>query len=202
MKRETLERPAFLLYASNIMAKREWRSMAFDARGLWASMLMECWTNQEIPSGSNGQLACYLGTDDAELQRLLPHVMWYFEAIGDDIICPALEKYRDEQDARVAKQKAGGIRGAAKTNSTRKPSPDKAIRQPASNPTSNPQVPRRANVGSLSQIKPNQTKPTQSLGKDLPSTDKGESPAYTEWMSEGKGKPSINDDYERMSNGY
>ena len=159
MKRETVDRPAFMMYAANILAKREFRSMTFAERGLWITLILECWPNQEIPANEN-QLSEYIGFPLGDLQRTLPKVLWYFERTGEEFYCPTLEKYRDEQDARKAKQAAGGRHGAAKTNSKRSSS--------SKYPASSPQVPCRGSVESLDQIKTDQNKPTQSLKKELP----------------------------------
>ena len=59
MKRPTIERPAYMEYAANILAKREWRSMTLAERGLWISMKLECWPNQGIPADET-QLSHYL----------------------------------------------------------------------------------------------------------------------------------------------
>ena len=204
MVRKTVDRPAFLMYAANVLAKREFRSMTLAQRGLWITMVLECWPNQEIPNECNHGLADYLGRADEELTPLLPAVMWYFEQRGEDLFCPTLEKYRDEVDARHEKQKAGGKKGAAKTNESRNQLNAKDDEHdsstPTSTPTSTPKAPRRGSSGSLDQTKPNQTK-TKQPGKDLPLNDKGEIPAFTEWMNEGSGK-SASSDYERASNGY
>ena len=176
MKRETLERPAFLMFAANILAKREWRSMTSSAKGLWIDMVLECWPNQEIPANPS-QLAAFVHRTDSEIAIDLPAVMWFFEVRGDELFCPTMEKYRDEQDARLAKQAAGGKRGAAKTNNARKPQPAKELKHHASKPASTTQAPRRDTVGSLDQIKSSQTKTSQSLEESS-----SESPAYKEWM--------------------
>ena len=162
MKRPTLERPAYMEYAANILAKREWRSMTLAERGLWITMKLECWPNQEIPAHLK-ELSDFLGISVEELTSSLPKVMWHFDSTGDDIFCPSLENYRDEQDARIAKQAAGGKRGAAKTNAKRLNPPTEALIQPASIS----QVPRRAGVESLDQIRLDQNKPRQPLKKEL-----------------------------------
>ena len=167
MARETLDRPAFLMYAANILAKREFRGMTFEQRGLWITMILECWPNQEIPNECNHGLANYLGRDGEELTRLLPAVMWYFEERGEDLFCPTLEKYRDEQDARHKKLKEGGERGADKTNANRKDLKRKEVKAdsatPTATPTATPQPPHRPSDGLLYQIKPNQTKSNPAI---------------------------------------
>ena len=162
MKRPTIERPAYMEYAANILAKREWRSMTLAERGLWISMKLECWPNQGIPADET-QLSHYLRISEDELRHNLPQVMWHFDSTSEDIFCPSLEKYRDEQDARIAKQAAGGKRGAAKTNAKRSNPPAEALIQPAGSS----QAPRRAGVESLDQIRLDQKKPSQPLKKDL-----------------------------------
>jgi len=164
MRRETLERPAYMEYAANLLARREMRSMTLAERGLMFTMKLECWPNQGIPADVD-ELSAYLGITVEELRLNLPKVMWHFEISGNDICCPSLEKYRDEQDARIAKQAAGGRLGAAKTNGKRLDPVIEAQRQPASNS----RVTRRASVESLDQIRSDQKKPNQPLGKDLSS---------------------------------
>lgn len=169
MKRETLERPAYMEYPANILAREEYRGMSLSERGLMYMMKKECWVNQEIPADIK-VLAAYLHVSVSEIESCLPNVMWYFKNDGKKIACPSLEKYRDEQDARYAKQVEGGRRGASKTNDKRKTGRgDSAEDQPSGMP----QVPRRAGVGSLDQTKPIQIKPARN--------DEG-CVAYQDWV--------------------
>lgn len=179
MKRKTIDRPAFMFYAANVSAKSEWRRMPFAERGLFLTMLMECWVNQEIPADPMN-LASYLYSDHTEVCNLLSGVMWHFDIRDGQIFCPSLEKYRDEQDARIAKQSEGGKRGAAKVNGSRKAASTKDSKYPASTP----QVP----CESLGKTRPDQTRPTQPVEESSSEVD----PFHSEFISS----------YDKASNGY
>ena len=52
--------PAFLCYASNIIADKRYRLMTPSERFVWVSIYLECWPNNAVPANSI-ELAKYLG---------------------------------------------------------------------------------------------------------------------------------------------
>ena len=90
--------------------------MNLSQRGLLFTMRLECWTNQSIPSLSN-ELAKYLGFTYQEISDALSsEVISYFNDSGGVYNCPELEDYRLHLNEQREKQRAGGKKGAAKTN--------------------------------------------------------------------------------------
>ena len=192
--------PAYQEYASNMMARAEYRVMSLLERGLMDTMRRECWVNHGVPADP-AVLAKFLGYDLGEIRAALPAVMPIFALQNGKIVCPELDDYRAHLGGIRVKQAEGGKKGAAKTNGKHKPS-EPNEEQGAQASSSNPRVTRDSTRESLVKSSSVKSSTTQSLKKDFPHADKGESPAYTEWMNEGSGKTTINDEYERASNGY
>jgi uncharacterized protein YdaU (DUF1376 family) len=127
--------PAFMFYASDAMADRRYRLMTLAERGLYISMLCECWVNFTVPSNKS-QLAKLLGYQEVEIEanlteRLLSH---FYKSEPDlassDLASFDIEKYRKEVLERRAKLEAAGKRGAQAKQ-------DKA-QNDASHPSSHP----------------------------------------------------------------
>jgi hypothetical protein len=104
--------PYFPLYASNIIASKYYRLMNLEERGLWISILMECWPNISVPRGVE-ELTAYLGTRDGEIsQESLSKVLKVFQIRGDQIFSQELDDQRRDYLERREKQSAGGKMGA------------------------------------------------------------------------------------------
>ena len=58
--------PAFQEYASDLLAKREFRMMTLAERGLLMTMRLECWVNKSVPS-SKSELALMFGVSEQEM---------------------------------------------------------------------------------------------------------------------------------------
>lgn len=116
--------PAFQEYASDMIARFEYRTLTLPQRGLLYSMRLECWVNQFLPE-SPAVLARILGFDHAEVAAELPYVMPFFACENGRITSPELEAYRAHIEDIRERKSSGGKRGAAKTNAGRKPKPCK-----------------------------------------------------------------------------
>jgi len=55
-----MKAPAFLCYASNIIADKRYKLMTPSERFVWVSIYLECWPNQSVPTKLD-ELAKYLG---------------------------------------------------------------------------------------------------------------------------------------------
>jgi uncharacterized protein YdaU (DUF1376 family) len=110
--------PAYMEYASDMLAKREYRLLSLAARGLLQTMRYECWVNKSLPSDP-GDLARIVGFPRDEIAALLPAVMFAFHDDGKNIVCPELENYRAHRAEIRAAQREGGKNGAAITNKKR-----------------------------------------------------------------------------------
>jgi hypothetical protein len=190
MKRQTIDRPAFMLYAANLSVKREWRRMPLAERGLFLTMLMECWINQEIPADIPS-LASYLYLDSGEVANLLPGVMWYFSTREGELFCPSLDQYRDEQDKRIERQSAGGKKSAEKMHSHRKTMNSNDSLGGSQVTHKQPMSKLRVAHSSLDQSRPDQNKSNQSPGGDSTNLD----PFVADYVNHES-------DYDKASKGY
>lgn len=106
--------PYFPLYAANIIASKRYRLMNLQERGLWISILMECWPNISVPNDVE-ELTAYLGARDGEIsQQCLDKVLEVFQTRGDQIFSQELDDKRRDFHERRLKQSAGGKIGAEK----------------------------------------------------------------------------------------
>lgn len=90
--------PAYLEYAADLLANRQFRLMTFGERGLLSTMKYECWVNGSVPADPS-KLARLLGEPPETMSQLLtPAVLDFFhEGFSPDgqvLICPDLEQYR------------------------------------------------------------------------------------------------------------
>lgn len=119
MQTQNREPPAFQEYASDMIARREYRAMSLAERGLLYSLRLECWTNRTAPSDP-AILAKVLGYSVEEIRAALPTVLAFFTTAGGDIFSAELDAYRAHL-ARIQNAKIEGAkRGAAITNKKRK----------------------------------------------------------------------------------
>ncbi len=144
--------PAFLCYASNIIANKQYRLMMPLERSIWVSIYLECWPNRAVPADPI-ELAKYLGFSVADVKvGLTANVLSFFKEINGELICPELEEYRETQRERNLKKSLGGKKGAERK------------RRMASSRVGNVEgVPK----GSLIQSNLIQTKPNQSLKNSI-----------------------------------
>ena len=107
--------PAFQEYASDFLAKREFRMMSLSERGLLMTMRFECWVNKFVPS-DRSELAVMFGISDQDVQAYLtPRVLSFFKKVGTDLICIELEAYRQNQEATKVALSEGGRNGGKAT---------------------------------------------------------------------------------------
>ena len=107
--------PAFQEYASDLLAKREFRMMTLAERGLLMTMRLECWVNKSVPSSSS-ELALMFGVSEQEMNsQLTSKVLSFFNQVGTNLICTELEAYRQNQEAAKAVLSEGGQKGGKAT---------------------------------------------------------------------------------------
>lgn len=174
--------PAYQEYAATILADRNFRLMTLAERGLFFSMRLECWQNNEVPATEN-DLAKYLGYEFSDIQKALtPRVKAFFKLNDSSFNCPELDDYRQHLEQQKAKQSAGGKRGAAIVNGkSNKPKNQTKTNDSTMSP-STPQVPRRGEseyLVKLSSEKQSQNQPLEN------------SNTHDQWLN----------DYDRASNG-
>lgn len=152
--------PAYQEYAASMLASMQFREASLEARGLLWTIRLECWVNERVPADPE-RLARYLGVP-RDLKPLLAEVISFFEIERGCLICPDLEGYRDELDARWARQSAGGKAGAEKTNEGKR---NKASTTPSGNSTTTPTGSSR--VLSTEQNSTEQESQNRSLGREV-----------------------------------
>jgi uncharacterized protein YdaU (DUF1376 family) len=104
--------PAFQFYASDTMADKRYRLMSLEERGLYLSMLCECWVNRGVPANPD-ELGQWLGYSAEKIRAALTqHVLSFFADQKGEIYSPELEKYRTELLAQREKMSQGGKLGA------------------------------------------------------------------------------------------
>lgn len=104
--------PYFPCYAENILAKREYKLMSLMERGLWISILLECWPNDSVPADPEG-LAKYLGFSPQEI-KVIPseRYMKFFTEEFNEISSPELDAQKKEYAKKRRLQSEGGKEGA------------------------------------------------------------------------------------------
>ncbi|WP_438979027.1 hypothetical protein [Polynucleobacter sp.] len=141
--------PYFPLYAANIIASKYYRLMNLQERGLWISILMECWPNISVPNDVE-ELTAYLGARDGEItQQSLDKVLKVFQTRNDQIFSQELDDQRRNYLERRLKQSAGGIKGVES-----KKAKNALVAELAGTPKGQPE-------GSLDQVNSTQINSTQ-----------------------------------------
>lgn len=170
--------PAFQFYASDTMADKRYRMMSLGERGLFISLLCECWVNRSVPADPDG-IGKWLGFPSDEVQGVLTErVKSFFQEKAGELTSAELERYRAELEERRSKMSKGGRKGARTKWSN---SPAKDI-----NPISHPNgSPSRGSMGPRVELSRDEKSRSESLGKEgIPNHDS--------WVS----------DYDKASNGY
>lgn len=170
--------PTFQVYAFDLMAMRSYRMMTLAERGLYLSMLCECWANIEIPANPE-ELAALLGKQGQVEAALTPRLLSFFERTESGfLISPDIEKYRKQVIEQRARMSEGGSRGGKKRIENERKAKE-ASSLPSNVPSKSNQAPLK---GRESESEAETEK--QSIGSVLTT-------AQLEWKN----------DYERASNG-
>lgn len=177
----TREVPYFPLYASNLIANRQYRLMTLPQRGLWISILNECWANGGVPENKSDLAKC-LGVSEREIEELLGSlVMQFFKAKDGELISQELEDHRVGIYERREKQRQGGKLGAIRK------------KEKAGIDSGNQGQPEGQPKGSLNYIKSNQIKSNQVSNKEILSSEN------LSWAMDYENAPQT---YKNASQGY
>ena len=134
--------PAFQFYASDAIADKRYRLMSLAERGLYLSMLAECWVNGAVPS-SVDSLAQWLGYRPEDVRAALTQrVLSFFEEKDGELTNADLERYRRELEERREKMSAGGKKGGRRSAEARQHHTGDDVSHPSSHPSSFAQAPR------------------------------------------------------------
>ena len=104
--------PYFPCYAENILAKREYKLMTLMERGLWISILLECWPNDSVPADPEDLAKC-LGFNPEEIKSIpRDRYMKFFKEEFNEISSPELDAKKKEYEEKRRQQSEGGKEGA------------------------------------------------------------------------------------------
>ena len=104
-------RPGVMLYAERMLSDKRYRFMSLAERGLYMSMVYECWKNGSVPADIK-DLAEYLGKQYEEVSAAATErCLSFFERHGTELICPEIEEYRAAVVERSRKKQQAGARG-------------------------------------------------------------------------------------------
>jgi len=136
--------PAFQCYASDWLAREDFRLASLDERGLLWTMLNQVWVSDSLPSDSS-QLAMLLGLPtDAVSKALTSRVVKAFQLDATErLICPELKAMKDEYVTRRLERSRSGSRGANKRWQKEK----RAMAQPSSPAIATPEKKRAEQRG-------------------------------------------------------
>lgn len=103
--------PAYQMYAADILATKEYRMMNLEERGLFLSLHLDIWVNDEVPF-DNHDLALYLGFPVEDIVRARSRYLdQFFTQCGEYFCCPEHDAYKAMLDERREKQSQGGKKG-------------------------------------------------------------------------------------------
>ena len=103
--------PAYQMYPSDVMATKEYRMMNLEERGLFLTLHLDTWVNDEVPFDTH-DLALYLKIpyEDVERSRST-YLDQFFTQNGEYFQCPEHEAYKEMLEERRQKQSKGGKKG-------------------------------------------------------------------------------------------
>lgn len=104
-----------MLYAERMLSDKRYRFMSLAERGLYMSMVYECWKNGSVPADRQ-ELAQYLGIQYEEVSAAATErCLSFFKRRGADLICPEIEEYRTAVVERSRKKQQAGAKGGKAT---------------------------------------------------------------------------------------
>ncbi len=107
--------PAYLEYASDILANMNYRLMRLDERGLWDTMRKECWVNGYVPSNSH-DLAVLLNLPLEDVQvAFTDRVAKFFRLQDGFLFSDELDSYRAVSLQKREQMAKGGAKGGQQT---------------------------------------------------------------------------------------
>ena len=117
MATQSLKRPlpAYLEYASDVLANMNYRLMRLDERGLWDTMRKECWVNGSVPSNSH-DLAMILNLPLEVVQMAFTDRVAKFFRLEDGLLFSnELDNYRADSLQKRELMAKGGTKGGLQT---------------------------------------------------------------------------------------
>lgn len=181
----TKDVPYFPLYAANILASKPFRVMTLEQRGLWITLMMECWVNRNVPSDLS-EMAKFLGLSVPEVSRATAALQTFsLDREGSQIFSRELEEQREKfLNSREGKSKGGKLGAERKKEKQRQKQLGDAKGAPEGDPE-----------GSLIQLNSNSFNSNQLIKEDVMSKEN------KEWLSDYEDASDASTDYLRASKG-
>lgn len=107
--------PAYLEYASDLLANINYRLMTLPERGLWETMRKECWVNSKIPSKVDDLAKILNFPVDLVKSSLTDRVTSFFSESNGFFSCPELDNHKAGQLNKRDAMAHGGAKGGRKT---------------------------------------------------------------------------------------
>lgn len=112
--------PAYQEFASDMLAKREFRLLSFPEKGLLYNMKLECWVNKYLPS-NKCDIAKVFNLSEIEVDKLLTtNLLSFFSKKGESLFFTELEAYRENLEAQKLALSEGGKKGGQATQKKNK----------------------------------------------------------------------------------
>ena len=165
MQEITKTAPAFQFYASDTMADKRYRSMSLEERGLFISILCECWVNRSIPADPLS-IGKWLGFSKEVIEAALTrNVLSFFVKDGDELKSTELERYRTKLEEGREKMSKGGKKGAKKRWNNASPRDSYPI-NPPNGVSMGPRVERSRNEKNRREEKDQYSKDKEDVSND------------------------------------
>ena len=171
------------------MSSKPFRLMTLEQRGLWITLMMECWVNGGVPSDLQ-EMAKFLGLPIEEVSRATTALQTFsLDAEGSQIVSRELEEQREKYlSSREGKSKGGKLGAERKKEKQR-------LRELGS-----PEgIPKGQAKGSLIQINSNSIK-SSSFNSNQLINKEVLSQTTDEWINEFENAPEAGD-YAKQSRG-
>jgi hypothetical protein len=173
--------PAYQEFASDMLAKREYRLMEFSEKGLLFHMRLECWVNKCLPS-QKSELAQMFNLAELEIETMLTqNVLSFFTEKNGSLFCTELDAYRENLEATKAALSEGGRKGGQATQ----------------------KISRQAKATLEAEVKPlrrDDVSRDEGIREEL--TNKGVIDVHKDWLNGyGDGKPVVGRSYLEQSRG-
>jgi len=121
MKKYIRKPPAYLEYASDVLASKPFKLSNLAERGLYYTLKLECWIGESLTSDPY-EMAILLNLP-VEVIKKNPNsvIMSYFKIENGSLRCPELDNYRLDLEETRKKLSDGGQKGGKATqNNIRK----------------------------------------------------------------------------------
>ena len=180
--------PFFPLYAANIIASKAYRLMTLEQRGLWITILTECWVNDGIPE-SPEEMAKYLGFSEETIIKAKFNLSSFSLKIeGGQIFSTELNEYKIGYMESRRLKSLGGKKGAENKKLKQAIETSARLGNPKGMPEGQPK-------GSLIQIKSNSFNSNQLTRSEVLTEEQKD---WAKGLSDTSGNPNA---YAKASRG-